>query len=510
VALAVLAFAAIPRAALAVLPPNADQGLFVTVGEIIDRGGVIGRDTWDNKPPGAYYLYAAVLRFVPDYSDSCTVRSGVLAKGEYQLPCAQIVLSAFDTLYAIALAGVVGWIGMRLFGTLSGALAALLCAAFGGMLQVLNGGGSPDFLALLPSTLAYAMAVRYAETNGVRWLLLAGVCVGGAMLFKQSAAVLAAGIGAWLVVDNAAARQWARGARELAAVAGGAAVVLGAAAVPLAMVGALPDVVDQAILFNLDYVSHPANVNNLLGQVLNQTGRIFFGSQAGLWLAALGGLLLLRERTPMRQASLVTAWALASVASLMLGGAHLLDYYYLALIPAFSVCGGFGLATLWECNRWSGRIWLLATAATLLGASSQFQVRVYGNAWYSRVISTTHSAEEFVAGSIKGGAGSLFVWGNGAQVYALSGRRPAARYLHTLALSYDYAYHTRLERDRAELIGTLETNPPQIVAVDTPSLRRFKTLEFPELEALLAREYRLANTPSNPIFEGWEIYQRLP
>ena len=93
-------------------------------------------------------------------------------------------------------------------------------------------------------------------------------------------------------------------------------------------------------------------------------------------------------------------------------------------------------------------------------------------------------------------------------MYALSGRVPASRYLHTLALSYDYAYHDRLERNRAELLRTLEDAPPEIIAVDTPSLRRAKTLEFPELRALLARDYQLTNTPSNPIFEGWEIYHR--
>jgi hypothetical protein len=144
----------------------------------------------------------------------------------------------------------------------------------------------------------------------------------------------------------------------------------------------------------------------------------------------------------------------------------------------------------------------------LLAASNQLQDHQYGNAWYSRILSNTHSTEEFVAGAIGRESGSLFIWGNGPQVYALSGRVPASRYLHTLAISYDYAVHDELNQNRAELIATLEESPPQVIAVDTPWLRRARTLDFPDLQALIARDYVLSNDPTNPIFDGWQIYRR--
>jgi hypothetical protein len=510
-ALTVVVAVVVPRGALAVLPPNPDQGLFIAIGDVLKRGGVVGRDTWDNKPPGAYYLYAAVLMLAPEYSETCTIPGGPLPISAYKLSCAQIVLAAFDALYALLLVAIVWWIGQRLFGPTAGALAALLCAIFGGMLQILNGGGSPDFFALLPSTLAYASALRYAESDRIRWLVLAGALGSIAVLFKQTGAVLLAGIGVWLLLAGSfwksARLRWAT-MRACAALTIGAGGVLALAASILALVGALPDVVDQALLFNRYYVASPANVNNFFAQIAAQTWRVFAGSQSGLWLAAFGGFASLRGRTRDRRISLLVAWIAASACSLIFGGAHLLDYYYLALIPAFSVCGGLGLARLWHSSGSLARVWLLGTAATLLAYASQLQMHQYGNAWYSRLVSTTHSSEEFVAGSIKGGSGSLFVWGNGAQVYALSGRRPASRYLHTLALSYDYARHDRLEQNRAELMATLASAPPEVIAVDTPWLRRAKTVEFPELRALLARDYELTNSPSNPIFEGWEVYQR--
>ena len=132
------------------------------------------------------------------------------------------------------------------------------------------------------------------------------------------------------------------------------------------------------------------------------------------------------------------------------------------------------------------------------GYSNQLQRHQYGNAWYSRLISNTHSTEEFVAGALGSGSGSVFVWGNGPQVYALSGRRPASRFVHTLALSYDYAIHSELERNRADLMATFDRTPPRVIAIGTPWLRRAKTLDFPELAALIARDYGLTKRAGNP------------
>ena len=510
-AAAVVGAIVIPRVALVILPLNADQGLFITIGEVLKHGGVVGRDTWDNKPPGTYYLYAAILSFAPEYARTCSVGGPPLPWPVHPFACAQVVLTAFDSLYALALAVAVGWFGRRVFGAAAGAVATLLCAISVSMLQILNGGGMPDFHALLPSTLAYALTLRYAETARLRWLVGAGVLAGASVLFKQTGLVLAAGIGVWLLVRGSwreSVRQLPAAPGPLAALIAGFAAVIGTAGVLLAAVGALPAVIEQAFLFNRFYVGSPANVNNLFFQIPRQSWNVFTGSQSGLWLATFGGLGPLLGLVRDRRVALVVAWLVASVVSLLLGGSHLHDYYYLALIPSFSVCGGWALARLWRGSDLVGRAWLLATAATLFAYSSQLQWHQYGNAWYSRLLSSTHTADEFVAGSIKGGSGALFVWGNAAQVYALTGRPPASRYLHTLALSYDYAVHDRLVPNRAELMATLQSAPPEIIAVDTPWLRRENTLEFPELRAFLEREYDLTNTPSNPIFEGWEVYHR--
>ncbi|MDQ6674989.1 MAG: glycosyltransferase family 39 protein [Chloroflexota bacterium] len=511
-AVAIFGVVGVSRATMAVLPLNADQGLYVTIGEVIKRGGVVGRDTWDNKPPGTYYLYAALLTFAPDYSATCTLRGGPLPPGGHDLPCAQIVLSVFDSLYAIAVAGAVWLVGRELFGELAGALAALLCAIFSSMIAVAHGGGIPDVYVLLPSTLAYLAAWRYADSRRRRWLVVAGAFGAAAILFKQTGFLAVAGIGVWLLVRGVRVpgrRGVVRATRDVGLLGLGTLVVLGPAMAIFALLGVLPDILEQAILFNRAYVTSPANSNSLLTQARLQTGMVFLDSQSGLWLAGLGGLVMLPGALRRdRRLELLAAWVAASVASVILGGGHFLVYYYLFLIPALSVCGGWALAVAWQATRLAWRAWLIGACATLLAYAGQFQLHEFGNAWYSRIQSTTHTPEEFVAGSIKDPHGSLFVWGNGSQVYALSGRPPASRFLHTLALSHDFAVHDQVAVNRAELMGTLNKAPPAVIVIDTPWLTRSKTLDFPELRALLARDYELGNEPSNPIFAGWQIYRR--
>ncbi|MBV9577206.1 MAG: glycosyltransferase family 39 protein [Chloroflexi bacterium] len=502
-----------PRVASAILPLTSDQGLFITAGEILKRGGVVGRDTWDTKPPALYYLYAGVLELAPDYSATCAVRVPFGPVPEHTFPCAQIALSIFDAVYTVLLSVAVGWVGRRLYGEAAGALAGLLCAVFGSMLQLTGGGGVADLYILLPTTLAYAAALNYGRSHRLRWLVLAGVLGGVAGLVKQTGFVLLAGVGVWALgraVRLGNRSRWAAALAACAALTCGAAAIVCAVGILLARAGALRAVIDQAVLFNLYYVGRPANVNGFLDQLVGQTWAVFSGSQAGLWVVGLTGLALVcwRPRTITTGSSLVVCWLVASAATVLSGGAQLHLNYYLVLVPPLSVLGSYAITRLWRMGHPVVRVGVAVTSVLLLAGASEFQYHQYGNAWLSRIASNTHSTEEFVAGAVSSGSGSLFVWGNGPQVYALSGRIPATRYLHTIGLSYDYAFHTQLQQNRAEVMTVLEHAPPQVIAIDTPWLRRAHTLEFPELEDFLARQYELANSPANPIFDGWRIYRR--
>lgn len=124
-----------------------------------------------------------------------------------------------------------------------------------------------------------AAALHYADSGRRSWLLLAGVLGAIACLFKQTGIVSLVAIAAWLVTR----RTW----RDALALSGAAAVVVLARAALFARLGALPDMVQQVVLWNGSYVASPG------------------------------------------------------LAGLALGGARFFQYYYVAIVPPLAVCGGY-------------------------------------------------------------------------------------------------------------------------------------------------------------------------
>jgi hypothetical protein len=289
----------------------------------------------------------------------------------------------------------------------------------------------------------------------------------------------------------------------------GAAVVAVLTVGIFAWLGALPQMLDETVLWNFTYVAGPPPGQSFLPLALRQTFKVFTDSQGGLWLAAIGGLLLLPSAMRRdRRLGLLAGWLIASVLGIALGNARFNQYYYVALVPPLALCGAWAVVRLWESSQAATRVWIGAVAAALLVFSGEVQAHYFQQAWYSRVTSTTWSPEEYVAGSLRSNTAPLFIWGNAAQVYAESGRLPATPYLQSLALSNDFGRNPRMQEQRAILMQQLQANPPQIIAIDTPWLKAQNTTAFPELEQLIDQQYTLDNDPKNPIMAGWEVYRK--
>jgi hypothetical protein len=301
-----------------------------------------------------------------------------------------------------------------------------------------------------------------------------------------------------------------RGLVDLVPLGVGAVSVLGATAAIFGWLGVLPELIYQAFVWPARYYMGVAPIEQSpLVRAAAQSFKVFSTSQGPLWLAALGGVLLLKEtiRTDVR-VGLLVAWMAASGVSIALGGARFSQYYFVALVPPFAVCGGWALASLWRGSQPSGRVWLAAAALTLLVYAGRSQADIVLRAVNERIIASKwQTPEEAIAAALRDGRGSVFVWGNAPQVFALSGRSPASRYLQTEAVSYDFAISDQVFRNRAEVLGDLQAHPPGYIALDTPWLKEHDTLDFPELRMLLPLGYELANNPRDPIMSGWELYR---
>ena len=98
--------------------------------------------------------------------------------------------------------------------------------------------------------------------------------------------------------------------------------------------------------------------------------------------------------------------------------------------------------------------------------------------------------------------GPIFVWGNAAQVYALSGREPASRFV---IAEFTDGIQPRAKVSRQQLMDDLQQHPPAAMVIDPhgdePGL---ELSAFPEFAALLQTCYtRVPGLPS-----GWSVYQR--
>jgi hypothetical protein len=96
------------------------------------------------------------------------------------------------------------------------------------------------------------------------------------------------------------------------------------------------------------------------------------------------------------------------------------------------------------------------------------------------------------------------VWGNEAQIYALSGRDPVTPFLITEFTRTD---SPRGATSRAQLLSDIARRPPPVIVVD-PHVAEEADIQlsgFPELAQLLDRCY--TRVPAMPA--GWGVYTRV-
>ena len=458
------------------VPMGQDQGLYHTVAQEILGGGVAYRDAWDPKPPGVFYVHAALLAVLSDPWRVCQI-------GALQPRCGSLLFWVTDFLYAIFLA----WLVMRLARRLGFALpAAVLAFGFTAVfvnLTVLDAEGStPEKYALAP-----AVGVLLVAGRRRRSLLAAGALAGVAALFKPTDL---ASFGA-LSISLATARRY----RDLGLAWAALAVVLLAAFGMLALQGAGAQALDATLGYNSARAGF--NVGRIPLAAASTTWQLFRDGLALLWLPAVVGFVVAWHVKAWR---IVAIWAALDVLALFAGGDKFTREYYIQLVPSGALLAGLGLHGLWSRARHDSlhRLWIVLSCAAIALLISGFQTGFAVRIWNEYVAHgwTTTSSEHLAAlvGALPPDA-RLFVWGDEAQLYALADRLPTTRFLNTagLAMTGD----PRADARRREVFARLATDPPAVIVVDRrssdddPDGRLGLNVRYvPELSALLAQRYR--------------------
>lgn len=476
---------------------NVDEAIYTSLATEMLDGALYYRDVVDHKPPGIYYVYAAVYA----------------AFGRYNLVAIHLALFVTVALTGLLLAP----LGRRLFGGEEGHRAGRLA----GLLYVVVGATGPpmDFQAAnaelfmnLPTVAALLLYLRTRQTGGTWGYLWAGLVLSAGALIKFQAGFVAVAIAVHLLVSGPP--------RLLPLALGFLGIVLPFAghAALYAGLGAWGEMM-WGITFNTRYVTSSSLGFQLL-RALARTA-IFVGLSLPLLVPAL--VYALRGRgersSPQRQAwAFLLAWLLSAAAAVSVGGRYFL-HYYIQLVPVLALMGSRRLLLWTERKRVVG---VVVGVLLALNVGSWIVVSYFdrplrpAEAWHhDRYAAVGRYVREHTAPDAR-----IFVWGDSANIYLYARRQMGTRYLwvnyqtgHIWGTPYDAVGgpppppELIAQETWPLLLGDLERNRPELVidagAGKLDEFDEHPLTQFPAVAAIVGRHYKLETTVM-----GVPIYRR--
>lgn len=460
-------------------PVGNDQQIYLYVADRMLAGEVPYVDAWDQKPPGVFFIYAALRRLWPH---------------------PQVVAIA-DLAAAVVMTFALVGLGRRTGRPQVGYIAAALALLFGhpGLTRiggVYVRGQCETFIA---PAVAVAVLMLARDRRHRRHLLAAGAALGAAFWLKYNALAYALPAMVAVVAWRPSAPSTTHNAtRELAWVALGFGVVAAAVLSYFAWHRALGELWVSTVLYNLGY-SGETYAGGLSGALGYLWAMLIDRVRADLlWFLGTLGLvaLLVIDRIRHRQiAALAATWLAATIGSILINGARDLPQYFVQAVPAFSFAAACGLATAWQ----KGRPWQIAIAGLVvlgLWKVGVEQPSLAGWRWggIPQIASNVQLDLDFVRGRLsrdtflarfKGAQkydalaierltehvrlttraeDRILVFGFAPGVYVESGRRGASRFFWSRPVVVEFAAERPKYGSRG-LLFDLIAHPPALVAL---------------------------------------------
>ncbi|MDX2170323.1 MAG: glycosyltransferase 87 family protein [Deltaproteobacteria bacterium] len=466
-----------------------DSAVFLAGGRLLQRGLMLYREVWDNKPPGIYLYQQAVYAVLPTavWSLRCTD--------------ALLYLGGAAALYALC----------RRVARRPLALAATLGWLFVAHHPEFNVAGfyTEEYVAIF-AAVAVALAARWAARGGGLWQpVLCGVAAALAVQFKTPG--LACVVPALLLLGARRPRV------AVAGFAAGAALPTLAVLVYLWAGNALPDYLDSQLWHAI--ASHqldtiPQSLDQRLAQLGWETARVLGPYPWLIFPAMLGAALTLVEPTRLRVAAL--AWALADLA-MIAAQKFYHAHYFIQVFPALTWLAAIGLAAALQRRPdegWRRGAWRLGLTALLVGlawrdaqvavavrqgivARNWMALRAGPAAWRSGPGDAYEARVGAWVAARTAPQDTIFIHdtGSASAVYWTADRLPASRYL-----AENVVRGPRI----AEQLGELErARPAYVLVAGGPGPR--------SITPLLERDYVLVGTRQESYrLELWGRRRALP
>lgn len=441
--LIIIVIAVVLRAPYAWVPFfNVDEALIAVMADTFLDGGVLYRDVWEHQAPLSYFIYSLVF-----------------------------ILFGKNNMTAIHLFGI-GWIictALMIFKLADkfygnkvkpGFLAALFYVIFISTYE------SWDVLAVnteiflvLPITAAIFFLLRGENTQNSRFFIFSGILCGLGALAKQTGGIVLPALIGYLIIIQLLQRgkvPWRETIKRCLLVVLGFSLVIGMLLVYFWMHGALWDFYyltvqhpfEYSALVDFDYFKYRFKVRtldivipNLLlwGVACLTTGYIVI---RGLKKYSVRGVPHEWNSTD-RAELLLVLWLFASLIGLSMSG-RFFGHYYIQAFPVLSLLAAYGVLIFSEkiMNRGISTSFMKMVVWTVVFVGIVIPVFKYQKKNITRFIINKNNPQleydQFelsfnpVADYVRKHTtsnDSIFVWGFCPQIYVLSDRRPASRFI---------------------------------------------------------------------------------
>lgn len=458
-------------------PFERDEGGYAYIAQRLLKGDVPYRDVYDHKPPAVYFIYATIFKL---FGESMTsVRFFTLC------------YSLITTLAIFAVA-------YLLWGGVGGLLSAFLYAFFSGGPYIHGTSANTETFMVLPMVLALYCFLR----GGKKWIFLAGVLSGLAVMIKQVAGFNFIALIFFISLTTFIPFKAFLPLKALKALT---PLILGFLIFPLLFTvyflskNAFPAFFNALIFENIVYASRQVWVWQRLWWVLIRENSV-------LWLLALGSIVYILLRDRKQENLLLVAWGIFSVAGVFLGKSFF-GHYFIQAIPGLVFLSTYALLTLTTFFPIKAFLPLKAfkalTALILIG-SSLFILNNRLNFHFSSpeqisikkyyITDFVHAPE--IARYLKNNSAAhdtIFVWGAEPEIYFYSQRKAASKYCYYYPLFFSGEKKIKMLQ---QMMREIAKQPPKFIVLRPGAI-------YWDLSKYLKSNYRFTKKIGD--WQIWEI-----
>lgn len=487
---------------------NLDEASTFTMAEIVRDGGVLYRDAADNRTPLVPYVKAGLFALVGDWN----------IRGVHW--CLAIILGLTAVwVWRIAAAAGAGNTGRWAAGYFT-----LLSFVYLTVVDTMT--AHTGWFLIFFSGLGMWALVRAWQRDSCLLAGTVGSLFALAALAKQpgmldlGVGLVIAALGAWH-----GAKSWRQALRLAGAMAGGFVLILAATWAYFAANHAWDDFLRYAWNYNTQlYVPEVPPMERLWGMRVpfqlawaNSPHILVLGALAAGWLLvrACAGQFRRSDEFPFIE-WLILGWTASGLSSTVLSGRDF-SHYSIQVLPGLCLAAGWVSVRLWSARqfsfvRWTARAGLVAGLLFLAGKAvhraATFDTSESMSLDIAAVIQSRTAPDE-----------KIFVWGYEPELYALSHRLPATRFIYAVFLTGMIPWTNvdpLIDTTYAIVPGSWDDfwtdfnrSPPALI-VDTRGNRGF--VKYPlhredELWARIQRDYVEVIDDVSKAY-GYVIYQR--